>query len=207
MIAKIEKARRIISWIIGVAFLVLVIFSRTPSEGSLFYQILEIFGFIFVISATLGRIWCSIYICGRKDRELCQEGPYSIARNPLYLFSFLGLTGVMLLSQNLTLTAILASGYWIYYIYVIKAEEERLHQFFGQEFTDYCKRVNRLIPVSLKNYRTHKMIEINPTLLTRAMMDAGCFVWMLVLMEILESLKMMKIGGEYLLPVIWHFPY
>ena len=62
MIAKIEKARRIISWIIGVAFLVLVIFSRTPSEGSLFYQILEIFGFIFVISATLGRVITSYSI-------------------------------------------------------------------------------------------------------------------------------------------------
>jgi hypothetical protein len=31
--------------------------------------------------ASLGRMWCSLYIAGSKDKELITNGPYSLCRN------------------------------------------------------------------------------------------------------------------------------
>lgn len=38
------------------------------------YDALEMLGLLLIIAAVLGRLWCSLYISGRKDKE----GPYSI---------------------------------------------------------------------------------------------------------------------------------
>jgi protein-S-isoprenylcysteine O-methyltransferase Ste14 len=36
------------------------------------------------------RLWCSLYISGYKNSQLITSGPYSLCRNPLYFFSFVG---------------------------------------------------------------------------------------------------------------------
>ena len=49
-------------------------------------------GLIFVCIS--GRTWCSLYIGGRKNHELVTTGPYSVSRNPLYVFSIIGAIGI-----------------------------------------------------------------------------------------------------------------
>lgn len=46
--------------------------------------ILFVAGIMSVGVAILGRLWCSLYIAGRKDRILVVHGPYSLSRNPFY---------------------------------------------------------------------------------------------------------------------------
>ena len=47
--------------------------------------------------------WSSLYIAGRKGRELVTVGPYSTCRNPLYFFSIVGAAGMGAQSGSLTL--------------------------------------------------------------------------------------------------------
>ena len=40
-----------------------------------------------ILICILGRTWATLYIGGQKQRELVTKGPYSVVRNPLYLFT------------------------------------------------------------------------------------------------------------------------
>ena len=42
----------------------------------------------------VGRLWSTLYIGGRKSAEVVTGGPYSMTRNPLYVFSTLAAAGV-----------------------------------------------------------------------------------------------------------------
>src|SRR5438874_6144411 len=53
----------------------------------------EVVSFLILLTAAFGRIWSAAYISGRKNHELVVDGPYSLTRNPLYFFSFLGYLG------------------------------------------------------------------------------------------------------------------
>jgi protein-S-isoprenylcysteine O-methyltransferase Ste14 len=87
--------------------------------------------------ASLGRLWCSVYIAGYKIKNLIVQGPYSICRNPLYFFSMLGGIGVGLASETLTMPAILLVAFAFYYPFVIRYEEQNLRNQFGQLYDDY----------------------------------------------------------------------
>lgn len=50
----------------------------------------EHLGLIAIMICIFGRASCSLYIGGRKKQEIVSNGPYSLCRNPLYVFSFIG---------------------------------------------------------------------------------------------------------------------
>lgn len=82
-------------------------------------------GLLLTGVAAAGRLWCSFYIAGRKNRTLVTDGPYSLCRNPLYLFSLLGATGAVMAAGMFSVTLALAALFMLYYRPVIRAEEIR----------------------------------------------------------------------------------
>ena len=206
MHSRVERLRRLTSWLVAVMLLLVILLSNALSRQGLFYEVCEILGYGLIVLAVLGRIWCSAYIGGRKDEELCNEGPYSMCRNPLYLFSFLGTIGIVLAAQSILLVLIVVPIYWGYYYFVIRSEERRLLQMFGSRFTAYCSKVNRLVP-SFKNYRTRNSVLVNTNVLFRSIMDASVFMWVIILLEIMEDLKIADINGNAALPILWHLPF
>lgn len=78
--------------------------------------------------------------------KLITTGVYSVVRNPIYsAFTFV-LTGVLLIYSNLYLLP-LSILYWTLLTIMMRATEEKwLLEQFGDEYRDYCKRVNRCIP-------------------------------------------------------------
>ena len=81
-----------------------------------------------------------------KDNKLKTNGSYKFVRNPCYVMFLLGNTGAILIAHNPVLL-ILPVLFWIEMTIVLKNTEEKwLQDLYGQEYVDYCKRVNRLIP-------------------------------------------------------------
>jgi len=196
-----ERYRLSFSWLVSLFFVFSIIFSASAYEESQLYEFLELVGYGLIVLATLGRIWATVYIGGRKDEELCQDGPYSISRNPLYIFSLLGAIGIIFAAQKLTLLAIILP-FFAYYYFVIRGEEARLLDFFGQEYADYTKRVGRILP-TFKTYTSQESFTVYPKVLFRSMIHASIFMWIFMLLEILEYLK----ERTTLIPTLFTLPF
>ena len=107
---------------------------------------LFLIGIVLVAIGSLGRMWCSIYIAGYKDMELITERPYSLSRNPLYLFSLLGVLGTGFATETFRIAIILLILFLAYYPFVIRGEEKRLHSIFGDPYIRYRDSVPAIFP-------------------------------------------------------------
>jgi len=164
------------------------------------HELMELGGFVLLCMAALGRIWSLAYIAGRKNRELCQSGPYSLTRNPLYFFSFIGVVGFTLAVQNVLLGGLAAPAFLIYYAFVIRGEETRLQQLHGDNFTEYCLRVPRFWPRFAKPSGV-PTVELNLIPFTRGMREASCFLGAIVLAELIEWAHSQALWTTLLLPL------
>ena len=81
-----------------------------------------------------------------KENTLCTDGIYAWVRNPCYSGIMLMCTGVLLMANNFTLL-ILPIIYWIFMTVLMKNTEEKwLFELYGEEYFEYCRKVNRCIP-------------------------------------------------------------
>lgn len=138
-----EKYRIVLSRIAAAAalFFLCGTQSRWETENELITLFLFLIGMIFVAVASLGRMWCSLYIAGYKDEKLITKGPYSVCRNPLYFFSMIGMVGIGCATETFTFPAIFIVLFSAYYPFVIRSEEKRLKKYFGVRFEEYMKKV------------------------------------------------------------------
>jgi len=197
----VERFRRRISLLAGVLFLLLITFTTTPHEATPLFEAFIIPGFLLVATGVIGRLWCTTYIGGLKNKELVTDGPYSLWRNPLYVFSFIGLIGVVLSTRILLLLVVAIPAFLLYYRFVIGSEEKRLKELFGATFVEYCERVKVVVP-SLANYWSRPGFEMNPKFYQRAMADGAMFFLALALVETLHRLK---VGG--VIPTLTKLPF
>lgn len=81
-----------------------------------------------------------------RSNTLITTGAYAYVRNPIYSAFMLACTGVLLLYGNVLLL-ILPFFYWGFLTVLMKNTEEKwLMDLYGEEYEEYCKRVNRCIP-------------------------------------------------------------
>ena len=137
--------------------------------------------------ATVGRLWCSLYICGYKTNKLISVGPYSLCRNPLYFFSLLGGIGVGLATETLTVTLLILAAFLLYYPFMIRAEEKKLRKIHGDEFDRYVKNTPRFWP-SFALLNEPEEYTVRPKLLRKRVFDALWFIWLIGILEIIEAL-------------------
>ena len=81
-----------------------------------------------------------------EENKLKTDGSYKFVRNPCYCLFLLGSTGSLLIAHNLILLALPPLFYIWMTIILIKTEEKWLTDLYGDEYKEYCKRVNRCIP-------------------------------------------------------------
>lgn len=155
--------------------------------------LMALVGLYLVLVSIKGRIWCMLYIGGKKDRTLVVDGPYSRSRNPLYYYSTLGVVGIAAASGMLTAVAglflVVVAGNYI----VIRREEKKLRLLHGDSFTDYCSRVPRFWP-RWKLFQEAERHSFEPKLFHKTFWDAAGFLagWLVVatahLLHSIESL-------------------
>lgn len=81
-----------------------------------------------------------------KRNTLCTDGIYAWVRNPCYSGIMLMCTGALLIANNLILL-ILPLIYWVFMTVLMKNTEEKwLSKLYGEEYSEYCRSVNRCIP-------------------------------------------------------------
>ena len=197
----IEKFRIEISRIFVAALIIIIALSSSAWEtrAPFVSTVLFMIGCVLVGVASLGRLWCSLYIAGYKTDSLVTQGPYSLCRNPLYFFSLIGAVGVGFASETITLPAVLFLIFTMYYPYVIKREEAELSKIHDDKFKTYFRNTPRFIP-KLSNIREPEEYVVKPVVFRKHIFDALWFIWLLGIMEILESLHELHV-----LPTIFNF--
>lgn len=103
-------------------------------------------GWVVFLSGAAMRFWATLYVGGRKGKDLVTDGPYAVCRNPLYIGSFLIAlsVGLFLNSAVAVMGVLVASAAFV--LWVIPIEEARLLSRFGESYRAYCAVTPRLVP-------------------------------------------------------------
>ena len=96
-------------------------------------------GLLMILICILGRTWATLYIGGQKQRELVTKGPYSVVRNPLYLFTLFGAAGIGALSGSLVMAVVCAGFATAVFLSVVRQEEQFLLATFPRDFPSLCR--------------------------------------------------------------------
>lgn len=194
-----ERYRRVLSRILVVILLIFILSSESHWKAN-HQMIAACFFFMGIILsgiASLGRMWCSLYIAGYKDGQLITAGPYSLCRNPLYFFSMIGILGIGLATKTLTIPIVLMVFFALYHPLVIKGEESRLKELFGDAFEAYTKRVPRFFP-SFSTFSDPAEYLVKPIVYREHIFSAIWFIWLIGVLEVIGGMR--DIG---LIPPLW----
>lgn len=196
-----KEYRIVITRIFGAIILFLLLFSSYSWEKNLYIDlVIDFLAFLLILTCTFGRLWALAYISGHKTQDLIMDGPYSIARNPLYLFSLIGAVGVGLVSKNILVFTLLIIMFTLYYPFVIRAEEKNLHQVHGDDFQEYMEKTPMFIP-NLSLFHEEQHYTINARLFRRAFFSV---MWFPLIFMILMVINHLHESGT--LPVLFTVP-
>jgi len=200
-LSQVQRRRRRFAQGSGLLLLLVLLFTESmwPSETFL-HESLEMLGYALILVCVAGRTWCALYIGGRKKKVLVDQGPYSVSRNPLYLFSLIGGLGIGLQAGNLVTGLALALFVFALFSVVIAQEETFLKGRFPEEFAAYAALVPRWGP-RFSNWHSDLELTVQPRLVLVTFRDA---LWFLLAIPLLEGIEMMQEAGW--LPVLLHLP-
>lgn len=162
-------------------------------------NLLPLAGLVLIGIAMVGRLWCSLYIGGRKSHELVTEGPYSMTRNPLYFFSLLGFVGIAFCTRSVSFFICVVAFFVLVYPSVIASEEAFLRGRFGAEFQAYCERTPRFFP-SVARYRSADVREVSVRQFFRTARDVIWFVWLGAIVALIEVLRPALVQPLFAIP-------
>jgi len=196
---RFQKTRRLALAALIVLLGSILIFGRSAQDEVLHDRI-EMAGVILIVLGIGGRLWSILYIGGRKSAEVVETGPYSMTRNPLYLFSSIAAAGAgaqMGSCVALAGFALVCAG--AFYVVILR-EERYLTATLGARFKDYMKRVPRFLPNPLL-YRDQAEVTFRPRILKQTLLDGLVFFISIPLFELIEE------GQESgIIPVLFLWP-
>ena len=189
LLFKIARQRVMVSRIFAIVVILLATFTATSyKEGGLIDILFETSGLFLLTICSMGRLWSLLYISGYKKRELITEGPYSIVRHPLYVFSLIGAIGIGVASENILVLAALVIFYLLYYPLTILVEEKKLVDKFDQAYLDYIKRTPRFLP-KLSLYKGSVQYQVNADVFVKKLAGGMWFIWIFIVLNLIEALQ------------------
>lgn len=179
--ASTPRLRLTLAFYIGLWLVTAV--AGPPAAQSLAGLTTDLLAWLIVIGGSLGRIWCSVFVAGRKDAVLVTEGPYALCRHPLYALSICVAGGLGLGTRSLVLTLLAVLIVWALVSQAARSEERLLLSLHGAAYADYMARARRFLPrfATLPLGRPPERLEIQPRVLWKAFLDAGSVVLLLAL--------------------------
>jgi protein-S-isoprenylcysteine O-methyltransferase Ste14 len=167
---------------------IVAVSQRTAATG-LAGQLMQLAGLACVACAALGRIWCSVFIAGRKDAQLVRNGPYAALRHPLYALSLLAMLGLGLATRSVAITAGLLLVFAATYFAASRAEDRWLRTAHGNDFDHYARDVRAFLPRPSR-YSVPESLEVQPRVLWKAFLDAGSLLGLWALLMLADALQL-----------------
>lgn len=181
-----QKLRIAALRVVFLSLLPLILFTRPAWTGGA-ADLLETAGILAILLAVLGRFWAILYIGGRKNRTVLRDGPYSVCRHPLYLFSTIGAAGFGLMLQSVTLAVVLG-GIAFAILSLTALREERFLRDAFPDYATYACKVPRMLP-ALHLFRTPTHLTVDTGTLTRNAADALVFASLIPTAELLRWME------------------
>ena len=196
-----QKVRRVTLAALGLLTFVVLLFGQSafPPE-TVTHEAVEMAGIVLIVVGIAGRLWSSLYIGGRKAHTLVTDGPYSITRNPLYLFSSVAAVGVGAQMGSVTIALGLGLLCAAAFHIVILREERFLSDQLGNDYADYMRRVPRFWP-NFSIYREGDTSGFRPSALLVTLLDG---LLLFLAMPVFELIDAAQIAGN--LPVLFRLP-
>lgn len=173
-IASVQMARKLGLLVTLALFCVLFVFGGTRWSFEV-HEAMRWIGCGLIFVCISGRTWCSLYIGGRKIHELVMTGPYSISRNPLYVFSIIGAVGVGAQFGAVSVAILGGVCAWLVHILVVRQEERLLLAEHGEVYARYLAEVPRFLP-RFSLWKNVEVLEVRPRAVTRTFADACIFL-------------------------------
>jgi protein-S-isoprenylcysteine O-methyltransferase Ste14 len=184
-----QKIRIAILRIFFLLAIPLILFTRSAwMEPEWVFDIFELVGVFMIIGAVLGRFWAILYIGAVKNKVVMQDGPYSICRHPLYLFSTMGVVGFGLMLGSLVLASVLGAVAFLILSRTAAREEHFLRAEFGAAYEAYAARVPRIWP-KLSLFQAEPSVTSSLIAVRTNFFDALVFLAFIPLAELMEGLK------------------
>lgn len=196
-----QQMRRLVLAVLVVMLFAALLFGQStfPPDTPM-HESIEMFGVLLIFLGVVGRLWSTLYIGGRKSSEVVTGGPYSITRNPLYVFSTVAAAGVgaqIGSFSGIVLFALLCAG--AFHIVILR-EEKFLKQALGAPYEAYLARVPRFFP-KLSLYQEGDTGSFRPRLLLNTLLDGLVFLVALPAFELIDGAQQ-----SGMLPVWFRLP-
>lgn len=183
-LGRYQAARRaILAVIIVLAFTTLLFAGSRHDE--LTHERIETLGLALVMVGIGGRLWATLYIGGRKSAVVVSTGPYSITRNPLYLFSSIAAAGVGAQTGSYVVTCLSLVLCAAFFLVVARREEQFLSATLGDEYFSYLRRVPRFLPNPLI-YRDDAEVTFQTDRVRATFVDGLVFLAAIAVLEAVE---------------------
>ncbi len=196
-----QQARRLMLALLLVLVFIMFLFGQSdfPPDTTV-HEAVEMTGILLIVVGIAGRLWSTLYIGGRKSSLVVTGGPYSITRNPLYVFSSIAAVGVG--AQIGSITAALGFGLACAAAFhlVILREEKFLSGKLGPEYAAYLARVPRFLP-RLSLYQEGETGGFRPRNLLITLLDGLVFLVSMPLFELIDAAQ-----SSGTLPVLFRLP-
>lgn len=184
---------------IVLAFVAVGFVHSTWAESGL-HGYIEAVGVVLIAAGILGRMWCVLYIGSRKSKALVTLGPYSVTRNPLYVFSTIAAAGAGSQSGSIVIALIFMAACAAIFHLVIAAEETYLGSVLGEEYQAYLASVPRFFP-NLRLFRDVPVLSVTTRIVYRTFFDGLVFFVSVPFLELVEHLQ-----ATHVLPVLLRLP-
>lgn len=191
----LQRVQKIRKWAVGLSLLAavgLALFTTTLWGDGVFHEGVEAFGLGAMVIAIVGRAWCSLYIGGRKKAEIVDTGPYSISRNPLYLFSYVGAFGVGAQTGSVSMGLLFLAIAMIVFHFTVGREEAWLLNAFGEPYAAYMRRTPRFGP-DFSKWKDEETLSVRPEFFLATIRDGLVMLLAIPIFEAIEKLQDMGV--------------
>ena len=142
--------RRIAISVVAFASLIgfhLLVLKVPPYHPLIPIQVINLVGTGLILLGLGIRSWAAGML--HKSQEITSVGPYSVVRNPLYLGSFMMMIGFCMLMKDWLSLAFVMGPMAVLYYFQIRVEERNLAAWFRDDWSNYVRRTNRILPGTL----------------------------------------------------------